>query len=173
MMLRLANGARRLAVVGLLLFGGSCCCDEGPSLLSIYVTPTRDWAEPDSEDCDWRLLQWNGTTTAEVGESIAVIYQNSDDEAYVRTTVELYQGTTRLPLVEVTSWDHSCGMGCPSPRMLYLLDVPAGEYTLVHRARTGTGKPVHTPGVVGDPWTEYDGERALVTTLVLTEPAVP
>jgi hypothetical protein len=166
------NISRGLALLGFLVAGGSCCC-EGPPILSIWLTPTSDWSEPDSGQCDWRTILWNGVTTAEVGDSVAVIYQDSDDEAYIRTTIELYQGTTRLPLVEQTAWDHSCDMGCPSPRMLYRLDVPAGEYTLVHRARTGTGKPVHTPGVVGDPWTEYDGERALVTTLVLTEPGAP
>jgi hypothetical protein len=170
---RFANGFRLLAVVGSLLFGGGgCCCNEGPPLLSIWLTPTHDWAEAGSNKCDWRVISWSGTTVAEVGDSVAVIYQDSDDEDEIRTAIELYQGTTRLPLAEATSWDHACEMGCPSPRTLYRLDVPPGEYTLVHRERTGSGKPVHTPNVEA-PWGDFDGERALVTILVLEQRAAP
>lgn len=171
--LRRPTWIRGTAAALCLLLGGNCCC-EGPPLLSIWVTTTRDWEDPDSGNCDWDPIGWGGTTEAEVGNSIAVIYQDSDDDSVIRTAIELYDGTTRIPLVERTAWSHACDMGCPSPRTLYLLDVPPGTYTLVHRASTGTGKPVHTPGAATpDPWTEFAGERALVTTLVLTAPSAP
>lgn len=167
---RFREMVRGSVVCGWLLLAGGCCC-EGPPLTEIWVTPTRDWADPESRRCDWRSVEWNGRTTVEAGESIVVIYQDSDDEAYVRTAIEVYAGTTRLPLVEATAWDHACDMGCPSPRMLYRLDLPPGEYTLVHRARTGAGKPVNN--VVEATWTEFEGERALVSTLVVVEAAAP
>jgi hypothetical protein len=154
--------------------GTEACCAEGPPILTIWLSPTRDWSDPESSRCDWETIGWGGSTECPPGWSVLVIYQSSDSEGEIRrTAVELYDGDGRVPLEESTSMDHSCHHGCPSPRTLYLLDVPEGEYTLVHRESTGTGKPVHTPGAGEDPWTEFEGERALVTTLTIAEPTDP
>jgi len=41
-------------------------------------------------------------------------------------------------------------------------------YEVVHRRRTGTGDPINCLDEC--PWTTYDGDEALVMTLVLTDP---
>lgn len=147
------------------LLGSAGCCKQGPDILSIWRSLTTTWVEG---VCGFETINWNGITEVTVNSSILVIYQN-DDEDLIQTAIELYDGDRRIPLHEETSMAHSCSHGCPSPRTLYLLDVPAGEYTLVHRRSTGTGKPVNTTSS-DDPWMTFDGEEALVTNLVVTNP---
>jgi hypothetical protein len=138
----------------------ACPCAQGPDLLNIWVSPLDD-----SGVCDWETIAWGGVTEIARGDFILVVYQNDD---HPKTAVELYDGDQRLALAETTETS-TCQHGCPSPRTWYLIDFDPGEYTLVHRESAGTDKPVHTPGAVSDdPWTTFDGERALVSTLMVT-----
>lgn len=131
------------------------------------------WGDPAAATCTWGSVVWGGTTTRETGSSVLVVYQ-TDDEAEVMTTdgLELFDDTgTPVELPTEFAMEHTCHSGCPSPRRLYRLDIAPATYTLVHRKRNGTNKPVHTPGAVSeDPWSTFQDDAALVSTLVVTAP---
>lgn len=146
-------------LLAVLLSGLAGCCAGGSQSLSIWV------ARPAPVDaCNWDTVAWTGQTEVLQGDSILVVPRSSDDPP---TAIELYDGDRRIPLQETTR-EARCTHGCPSLRTWYRIDVAPGEYVLVHREKTGSGLPVHTPGGGGkDPWTTFDGDRALVTKLVV------
>jgi hypothetical protein len=140
------------------------CCAGGPEHLQIWTTGQ---ATADDPACDWDAPMWGGTTEVESGTNAIVLWDDRGTAGRTRA-VELYDGAgARIDLPETTARGASCGNGCPSPRTLYELPVAPGDYTMVHRESQGNGKPVFLP-YGGDPWTTFEGERALVTTLRVT-----
>lgn len=110
-------------------------------------------------------LEWNGTTRGSIGAPWGYYVIVSVDREPSAEMIELYDSAGRVDLVGTYRRDISNINACQNTGLVYDLSaLPAGTYTLVHRASTAP------PGAraLGPSWTTYEGERALVTTLVVT-----
>lgn len=136
------------------------CCAGGPELLQIWVTPQMAATD---RNCDWETPVW-GETTMVVSGTNAIVLWDGDVRSASRPVEVFDSAGARLELASDFSEDAHCAEGCPSERTVFHLPTAPGDYTLVHRESQGNGKPVWLP-MGGDPWTTFEGERALVTTL--------
>jgi len=156
----------RSATLLLLALGASGCCADGAELFEIWTTTQ---ATADSNACDWTDPAWGDVTTVRAGTNVMVLWDDADSGGRTLAIEVFDSARAPVAVMESTSLEASCANGCPSARTLYVLPTAPADYTLVHRASHGNGLPVWLPRG-GDPWTTWDGERALVTTLRVTSP---
>ena len=102
-------------------------------------------------------VNWNGVTEAE-----GFVLQYPADSTLHGEGIELYDGTTRVPLAGTTTM--GSGMGGPYRVTVYdATTLPLDSYTAVHRRSSGTGDPYTAPEEAA--FTTFMGVPALVTTL--------
>jgi hypothetical protein len=111
--------------------------------------------------------RWGTVETMKMSDEIKIVF--GEDSTLPDDVLELYAGDQRVALPSedrfVPTGDEACAH---NEREYSLLGLASGEYTLVHRRRSGTGAPLNCG--VECPWTTFDGDEAVVLMLVI-EPA--
>lgn len=104
-------------------------------------------------------MRWNDRVVENEAVDVVII----PDFVPTREMIELYAGSARVPLAGTYVPDVIHPGSCPNDELQYdLTALPAGEYTLIHRA--SSAPPGYHTNATG--WTTFEGEPALVTTLV-------
>lgn len=174
-------------VLALAVVGNAC----NPGAAGIVFMPTL--FNPCSYDGTLRIhlsetgyAHWGGTTvwrdrsmsegirSKVPGGTIEVAFIDEDQETDMKlagTPIELYRGTKRLPISSKRESPRRSDGGCGYAQITSfdLSKLEPGSYTLVHRRTSGVNNEVDC-GQEACKWTTFDGEAALVTTLVIPAP---
>lgn len=138
-----------------------CCTDQEPDYLTLGVSGTTPrWG--DTFEYSATELQASFDEGKELGGEVFEVYPGD-----LRTMpVDPIPQPVELASTEVVrdrSQDNGCGIGVDVTYDLTPLE--RGTYTVVHRRANGTGDRLNC--LEKCPWTTFDGEEALVMTLVL------
>lgn len=145
----------RIAAIGLALLAIAGCCAGGTDYLTLSVGEVR------------------ANTTIRWGETMRMT-DPTFDAAWPRAEdargepLEFYVGDERVDVpTERFEVDNQMNNGCGwSDHVEYRLGaLGPGTYTVVHRRASGTGDRVSCSG--GCPWTTFDGDEALIVTMVV------
>ena len=145
----------RIAAIGLALLAIAGCCAGGTDYLTLSVGEVR------------------ANTTIRWGETMQMT-DPTFDAAWPRAKdargepLEFYVGDERVDVpTERFEVDNQMNNGCGwSDHVEYRLGaLGPGTYTVVHRRASGTGDRVSCSG--GCPWTTFDGDEALIVTMVV------
>lgn len=141
-------------------------CDPcaGPRYLSFGVdhfgslpdgTPTFESQAP----------RWSAREDMKTSDEVEIVF---DQDATLSVDVlELYSAGTRVAFTGIDSFAPTNHDDCAHNERHYALSaLAAGEYTLVHRRKNGTGDPLNCIDLKC-PWTTFDGDQALTLTLAL------
>ncbi len=140
-------------VLAALVAGLGGCCVGGPDHLVLHA----EGGPPD----------WGGVTVASPEPVFRATFDEGDSPA--GPLFELYDGSSTpvVLAVDPVPWDENPDQdgACPHTEQLATVSAPLvpGDYVLVHRRANGTGDPPSCDGAC--PWTLFEGEEALVSTL--------
>lgn len=155
----------RLLAVAVVLLAGCDVFDPcaGPEYLSFAVV-RHGMLEDGSPTLGSTAPLWGATETMKVTDGVDVIFAEQD--ALSPDVLELYAADgTRVDFVGDDRFVPTNGEGCAHNERHYVLDtLAAGDYTLVHRRRNGTGDPLNCVDL-DCPWTTFEGDQALTLTL--------
>ena len=119
-------------------------------------TPTFDSGAPN----------WSGMEMMKTVDEIEVAFPKHD--ALSSDVLELY-AADQMPVAFVGEDQlvPTTVEGCEHEERDYALTaLPAGDYTLVHRRKNGTGDPLNCIDL-DCPWTTFDGDQAVTLTLAI------
>ena len=140
----------------------ACCTGGGPDYLTLGISGTTPrWGET----FEYAALELTASFDEgkQLGGEVFEVYAGD-----LRTMpVDPVPPPLELMSTEVVrdrNQDDGCGVGVDVTYDLTSLE--PGTYTVVHRRANGTGDRINCTDEC--PWTSFDGEEALVMTLVLT-----
>lgn len=154
----------RLAYLLLPLLVPACDPCAGPHYLSVGVdhygalpdgTPTFESQAP----------RWGAREDMKTSDELEIVFEK--DAMLPGDALELYAAGTRVLFSGVDSSVPTNHDSCAHNERHYALSaLAAGDYTLVHRRKNGTGDPLNCLDL-DCPWTTFDGDQALTLTLGL------
>ncbi len=157
----------RLVCAGVLLLAGCDLFDPcaGPEHLSFAVVH-RGILPDGTSTVGAQAPRWGATETMKPSDTIEIIFPEQD--ALPSDVLELYGADgARLAFAADDLFVPTDVEACAHNERHFALDaLTAGDYTLVHRRKNGTGDPLNC-GDAGCPWTMFDGDEAVTLTLAI------
>jgi hypothetical protein len=107
---------------------------------------------------------WGATEMMKPSDELQILFATQDE--LQPNVLELYaMDGASVTLVGEDMFVPTNGEGCAHNERHYALEtLAAGDYTLVHRRKNGTGDPMNCVDL-DCPWTIFDGDEAVTLTL--------